>query len=123
MGGRGSTRWRYRGDYVPPLTINEATEIRASGIFRELRPQEGRALGGQIGSSRAGPVDFTIDATSCPVTVFLRFSQLLRAAGIPVPADTSVWVLPTQPTYGGERWWFVCPACGRRGGAIYCVST
>jgi hypothetical protein len=119
MGGRGSTRWKSRGDHVPPLTINEAVEIRASWVFRELRPRAGRARRGQIRCSSAGPVDFTIDATSGPVTVFLRFSESLRMAVATVPADTSVWVLPTQPTYGGERWWFVCAACGRRCGAIY----
>ena len=121
MGGRGSSRWGYRGDYVPKLTINDATEIRARGIFRQLSPREGRALHGRIEFTSAGPVDFTIDATSSPVTVSLRFSESLRAAGISLPTNARVWVVPTHPTYGGDRWWFVCPACGRRCGAIYCL--
>jgi hypothetical protein len=121
VGGTGSTRWACRGDYMPPLTIHEAIDIQIQGIFRELRPLEGESLEGQIGCSRAGPVDFTIDATSYPLTVFLRFSESLRAAVRTIPADTSVWVHPTLPAYGGERWWFVCPACGRHCGAIYCL--
>jgi hypothetical protein len=121
MGGKGSTRWGYRGDYVPPLTIHEASEIRARGLFRQQPPQIGRSVEGRLEASTVGPVDFTIDGTNWPVTVRLRFSESLRAAGLALPEDTSLWLLPTQPTYGGERWWIVCPACGRRCGAVYLV--
>lgn len=48
MGGKGSTRWGYRGDYVPPLTIDEATEIRASRLFRQQPPELGRSVGGRL---------------------------------------------------------------------------
>jgi hypothetical protein len=121
MGGQGSIRWKYRGDYVPPLTISEATEIRLSRLLRRLCPQEGRCLEGRLDSTSAGPVDFSIDGTSWPVTVFLRFSDRLRAAGLALPNDTSLWMLATEPTYGGTRWWFACPVCGGRCGAIYWV--
>lgn len=53
MGGRGSTRWNYRGDYVPPLTIVEAMEIRASSLFKVLCPQEGRRQDAQLSCSSA----------------------------------------------------------------------
>jgi hypothetical protein len=46
MGGKGSTRWGYRGDYIPPLTTREATEIRASRLFGLRPPQVGRAVQG-----------------------------------------------------------------------------
>lgn len=92
MGGRGSTRWGHRGDYVPPLRISEATVIRVSWLFRELHPQEGTALVGRIPSSSATPVDFTIDAKSLPATVFFRFSEAIRAAGMTLPADTNLWL-------------------------------
>jgi hypothetical protein len=28
-------------------------------------------------------------------------------------------MLTTNPTLGGVRWWFACPACGSRCGALY----
>jgi hypothetical protein len=121
VGGKGSTRWGYRGDYVPALTTHDAIEVRSTRLFHVVRPQEGRCLAGRLESSACGPLEFKIDGTSWPVTVRLYFSPQLRTAGVSLPNDTSLWLLPTQPTYGGERWWFVCPACGRRRGAVYLV--
>lgn len=121
MGGRGSTRWGYRGDYVPPLTIHEATEIRTSRLWRQQPPQIGRSVEGRLQASSVGPVDFTIDGTCSPVTVSLRFSESLRASGLSIPNDVTFWLIHTDPTFGGERWWIVCPPCGRRCAAIYLV--
>ncbi len=28
-------------------------------------------------------------------------------------------VVTTQPHYGGRRWWWICPRCGRRVGVLY----
>jgi hypothetical protein len=120
MGGRGSTRWRaVRGDYVPALALHEVTGIAMRTLTRVVRPERGRRLQGRLQGSPIGPIDLTFDGTSSPVTVQLRFCERLRVAGLPIPNDTTVWVLPTQPTFGGARWWFVCPACGRRCEAIY----
>jgi hypothetical protein len=63
---------------------------------------------------RCGPVEFTLDGSSWPITLSLFFSDQLQAAGLLIPNDVTFWILPTQPTYGGERWWLVCPACGER---------
>lgn len=30
-----------------------------------------------------------------------------------------VALIPTQPNYGGARWWFECPRCFRRAGRLY----
>ena len=121
MGGRGSTRWGYRGDYIPPLTTHDAIEIRASRLFRRHPPEVGRSFEGHLDGSSVGPVDFTIDGTCRPVTVNLRFSERLRAGGVAIPVDVSFWLIATDATYGGKRWWLVCPPCGRRCGAIYLV--
>lgn len=61
VGGTGSTRWGWRGDYMPPLTIYEAIEIRAKGIFQELRPLEGKALKGPPPTSNGGHIDQTFE--------------------------------------------------------------
>jgi hypothetical protein len=119
VGGRGSTRWGYRGDYVPRPGIEEAFELRASRLLRSLHPHSGRCLTGQVDSAGLGPLEVKVDGSSWPITAFLCFSKRLRAAGLSLPEDTSIWLLPTQPTYGGERWWFLCPACGCRCGAVY----
>jgi hypothetical protein len=119
VGGQGSTRWGSRENCVPSPTVDHRVEIRASSLFRRVRPMQGRRLGGRLGSSSIGPIDFTIDGASWPVTLVLRFSDRLRAAGIQVPDDINFWLLPTQPTYGGQRWWIVCPVCGLRCGGVY----
>ena len=121
MGGRGSTRWNHRGDYVPALATNDAFEIRATRLFRIARPERGRTLDGRLEGTASGPVTFTIDATGWPVTLHLHFSPELRAAGLSIPNDTSIWLLSTETNYGGERWWFVCPACGSRCAVVYLV--
>lgn len=122
MGGRGSGRWAYRGDYIPALTVEDAVEISSTSLFRLVRPERGRIKQGSLDSTRVGPLDFEVDGTSWPVVVCLSFSGRLRSSGLSVPADVSFWLLPTELTYGGERWWFVCPACGLRCGKIYLVS-
>jgi hypothetical protein len=47
-----------------------------------------------------------------PDAAWLRLHY--RASGEPV--DYRVRLVTTQPTYGGRRWWFVCPLARRDGG-------
>jgi hypothetical protein len=90
VGGRGSTRWGYRGDYVPRPGIEEAFELRASRLLRSLHPHSGRCLTGQVDSAGLGPLEVKVDGSSWPITAFLCFSKRLRAAGLSLPEDTSI---------------------------------
>jgi hypothetical protein len=80
----------------------------------------GWVLEGELGCTQAGPVTFTIDRTSTPATIEVRFNEALRRAGCPVPDDVRFALAATSPPrLGGERWWFVCPICTGRCGVVY----
>ena len=36
-----------------------------------------------------------------------------------VPYRVTITLEPTMPFFGGERWWALCPACGRRVAIVY----
>jgi hypothetical protein len=91
--------------------VEDAFEISSTRLFRLVHLERGRIKSGRLDCTRRGPVDFEVDGTSWPITVGLAFSAPLRASGLSILADTSFWLLPTDLTFGGERWWFVCPPC------------
>lgn len=110
MGGFGSTRWdgiRTRQQVescfmlVAPRT-RRAPPVLASrkGIWRW--PKYGFYVFYSL--RRCSPdqftmtLDFTCQGREC--------RQFVR-------------IKPTQPNYGGKRWWFMCPDCDRRAGKLF----
>ncbi|HBC7420850.1 TPA: hypothetical protein KEY88_003564 [Serratia marcescens] len=88
--GRKRTR-TYTGDVIG---IGSATlaEISASATERVLSAVSGIAL------------HFTGESLTAALT---------DVHSVTVPLTT------TTPKYGGVRWWYICPDCGKRKGALY----
>jgi hypothetical protein len=63
---------------------------------------------------------------SCLQTVsgiMLRFTGESLSVRIPSGESTPVALASTSPRYGGVRWWYVCPECGKRKTALYLSGT
>jgi len=114
MGGLGSTRWGYR---LYRQTTDDLARLRATDLFRRARPKLGQRVSGSLPCSGTGPIDFEVNATQWPVTLCLSYRRL--SGGRLVPQDCELWLLSTEPTFGGQHWWFLCRHCGRRCGVLY----
>ena len=69
------------------------------------------AGGGRARKIRYARLGYEVDAAD-PDHAWLRLDY--RVNGTPV--DYRVQLVTTRPTYGGQRWWFVCPLLRRDGG-------
>src|SRR5689334_6237500 len=109
MGGFGSGRHGGR-----PTAEATASYVLALSWFRtEMR--RGPLWSGTIRFNPGNfPVGITID-TSDPADAFVMLAHPTRDgdAGNHIVRDR-VRLTWTEPTYGGRRWWFVCPRTGRR---------
>jgi hypothetical protein len=94
-----------------------------SGLTRNFR--KGRCLTGSIRFDeerlpKTGfPVVVTVDLTN-EWDCFVELRHLTRdePARDPIITDR-VQLAWTTPTYGGRRWWFLCPKTGRRTAKLY----
>lgn len=113
MGGRGSGRWRSGSRRA---RTDEAMPLRVAEILRVLAVERDRRLTGSSRYGRYGPMNLVVDATERPVRVHLRWE--LEGLSL-APGEADLWLVSTEPYFGGERWWFICPPCGRRCGVLY----
>jgi hypothetical protein len=65
------------------------------------------------------PVEVSVD-TSDPWDPFIELSHPTRddRDGERIAHDL-IRLIWTAPTYGGRRWWFLCPRTGRRAGKLF----
>jgi hypothetical protein len=111
---RRRVRWRE--------TTDDLVRIRISEVIREARAHGRRRMAGRLPYTGIGPVDYTIDGSELPVILRLAYRLPLGGGGWE-PQEHRLQLLPTEPTYGGVRWWFLCPQCGRRCGVLYLQRT
>jgi hypothetical protein len=55
--------------------------------------------------------------------ITLRFTGESLSVRPPSGESTVVVLATTSPRYGGVRWWYVCPECGKRKTALYLSGT
>ena len=113
MGGQGSGRWS--GPSLRQHT-EDALRIQVRDVVRTVPVWLGQRTTGHQMTSRHGPMEVVVDATGFPITAQIKWTLEKRAC---VPGEAVLWLVLTEPHFGGKRWWFVCPPCGRRCGILY----
>lgn len=109
MGGFGSGRH----GRTPTGEATASYVLALSAFSTELRSEQ--RLSRSIWFDRGNfPIQITIDISD-PADAFVKLVHHTRDgdAGTHIARDL-VRLTWTEPTYGGRRWWFVCPRTGRR---------
>ncbi len=103
-------------------------------FFRKTRTDECRildmaVLGGKLdftrgmtGSISWGPVDnptASIGISVIPSTALVLFYTVTDRKGNKTDCYYRAEITTTPCHFGGERWWFCCPSCGRRCRVLY----
>jgi hypothetical protein len=124
MGGRGSSRWHGHlkkdtvEDCLFPLNVNRMVQegvIRmgahssASWVWIDVKTGEEK--------SRIGYRVDCRDPFSC--WLWLYYTIIRTLTGEEKNVDYKIGLQTTVPHFGGIRWWFSCPICGRRAAKLY----
>jgi len=114
MGGFGSGR--YGGS---PTSEGTASYGILLSSFR-IALRTGQRMGGTITFSEGDfPVQVTIDISDAS-NAFLDLVHRTRDTREgPRMVTDRVRLVWTEPTYGGRRWWFICPRTGRRATRLF----
>ena len=110
MGGFGSGR--YGGTATAEGT---ASYVLAASVLTRARLQVGqRGFGTSYFGEEKFPVEIRVDTTDAS-NPFLELTHRTRddSEGDRIVRDR-IRLIWTVPTYGGRRWWFLCPRTGRR---------
>jgi hypothetical protein len=111
--GRVSTRW-----LVEDCLELAVDELARQGLFRT--PLDTRATlswGSEHPLDISDPIEVLVElGRFCP-----RFTLAyeIRQDGKSFPRRHRVGLEQTWPQFGGWRWWFSCPRCGRRCDKLY----
>jgi hypothetical protein len=98
-------------------TIEESLVLTASTLVRRKSLVPGAHTFGSWGWTHEGEdephatIGYQADLTD-PKAAWLRLHYRWRGE----PVDYRVRLVTTKPTYGGLRWWFICPLVRRDGG-------
>jgi hypothetical protein len=104
MGGPGSGHWNWGKKQIVErcLVLNVCTVLQAnipSGVIRwGSQASIGFTLGPVAGSGWELRLNYAVGAETIALVI---------------------WLTATRPHFGGRRWWFLCPSCGRRVGKLY----
>ena len=123
MGGYGSGRW---SAHSKATTVEACRSLDVNRWMREgiLAPDTRRwgswAWTNSSTGARTASLGYEVD-TAGRVPWVRLFYTITSRGGEPVDYDYKIVLAQTRPTYGGVRWWFVCPVvgCGRRCGKLY----
>src|SRR5262245_47061831 len=114
MGGRGSGNfyhwWRPRKKGVVADCLSlDANRWAREGAFR-AGVRKGGCQRWTYKSGSAFTVQFEVDILDlCRPLVRLRYSWASPSTRQEGWEDYRVGLTTTRPTFGGQRWWFVCP--------------
>ncbi|SRR5579885_53039 len=113
MGGYGSTRW---GWHSPKDTIESSIGLKIAELQKYC----------QIGAPWLARGSFSWKPSGASISYSL-LGQALTLSYRMRRGNGDAWqerqdvitLQATRPNYGGARWWFTCPICQRRAGAVY----
>ena len=107
MGGPRSGRWRWHDKQV---TVEECLGLSITDLLRQQLLVPGAWTSGSLSWTRTGEAEpfatigFEADVVD-PAHAWMR----LRYTASGNPVDYRVRLTTTRPSFGGLRWWFLCP--------------
>src|SRR5687767_7367378 len=118
MGGYGSGRhMRARRATVDQSRSISAGELPRLGLITPGRPQSSTI---EWSGEGLWPLGSRGTLTVCARDTRRATARLTyRAGGAAHPLDEEITLHSTAQPLGGRRWWFQCPACGRRCGKLH----
>ena len=126
MGGYGSSRW---GWHTAKQTAEASKRLyikRYTGAIRDLEKLESGRRGivthnpsWTYNEQPGGNVGLKIEGGGENITAWLTYQVTDRQSGEKAAYNYCVGLQYTWLTWGDKRWWWTCPKCGRRCGALY----
>ena len=117
MGGYGSGRCSGRSTVEDGLTINLGL------MFRQGWARDGASGTGTLTWSNRGEpfatTGYRYDMTDPDNAYLTLIYTRTPRDGSPKHVEQQIRLTFTRPTYGGRRWWMVCPYSGRRVGKLH----
>src|SRR5258708_4009578 len=116
----GGTCWIVGGGRMLPGPCLSITAVAAGQLdFGEtLFPWPTRRWTGSGESEPSAEVELRIELRSNDGTAWLRY-DIERATRLTGPQHHSVSMATTPCQFGGQRWWWICPATGARVSKLY----
>ena len=113
MGGYGSGRQSSRPTVEEALTIDLGLLLRR-GWVRDGAAAEGGALYWSSNDEVVASMSQSYDLTG-PNRAHLTLTYALsRRDTLPENVNQRITLVCTRPTFGGRRWWMICPISGQR---------
>lgn len=113
MGGYGSGRQSSRPTVEEGLTLDLGLLVRR-GWIRDGAAAEGGTLCWSSNGEIAATIGHSYDLTG-PNRAHLTLTYALSGRHTsPENVKQRITLVYTRPTYGGRRWWMICPTSGRR---------
>ena len=116
MGGYGSGRRYDKKNTVEGCRSLDTADLHRLGILRSGAWQSGGLTWTNSAGEERASVGYELQTEAG--AAWLRLHYTVRGD---TPVDYRVRLDTTPVHFGGERWWFLCPAvrCGRRGRKLY----
>jgi hypothetical protein len=117
MGGWGSGRSGGRPTVEDGLTVALGLMLRR-GWVRDGASGTSTLVWSSRGKSVA-TIGYRFDLTDPDNAHLTLFYTRTPSDGSPQKVEQRIRLTWTQPTYGGRRWWLICPFSGRRVGKLH----
>lgn len=116
MGGYGSTRWNWHNKR---LTVEDCYKMSISNLKPYLHPNYyGQSTWTSGSGWQTGALGWQTSGDPLK-SIRLIYTITDWASGEKVDCDYPVPLTWTLTPWGARRYWFSCPGCGRRSGALY----
>ena len=119
MGGLNSSRWRE--DYQRKLTVEECLCLDINLLVKDGFIEIGRCDSGilvwtnQILKTELAKCAIEVNSVD-PADSEINIDYQI---GTGKHINEDIFSIGTVPNYGGIRWWFECPGCGRKAVKLY----